>query len=188
MKPLTEEYYDLYIKNRAQYMHDNFYENPKNREIIIKLEIEKKQSLFIAVVRKKDNEYIGYLGIKDTSAKSWEFCIELLKEYCNQGYGFDAIKLFLKKISEITGENKQQFTALVEVDNIPSQKLMLKLGGELIGLNDFIFYYEERSKKFEEDHLNEITEDMIKIAKELSVEPRKLLSHVLEYRIYADKL
>lgn len=30
LKPLTEEYYDLYIKNRAQYMHDNFYENPKN--------------------------------------------------------------------------------------------------------------------------------------------------------------
>lgn len=43
------------------------------------------------------------------------------------------------------------------MDNIPSQKLMLKLGGELIGLNDFIFYDEERAKKFEEDHLNEIT-------------------------------
>ncbi len=35
---------------------------------------------------------------------------------------------------------------------------------------------EERERNFE------------KIAKELSVEPRKLLSHVLEYRIYADKL
>ena len=94
----------------------------------------------------------------------------------------------MKKVSEITGDAKQQFMALVEVDNIPSQKLMLKLGGRLIDIYDYIFHDEERAEEFEEEHLDEITDHMIELAEELMVEPRKLLSHVLDYRIFAEKL
>ena len=44
------------------------------------------------------------------------------------------------------------------------------------------------AEKFEEEHLDEITEHMRELADELMVEPRKLLSHVLDYRIFAEKL
>lgn len=188
LKPLTEEYHDLYIKTRAEHAYNSgFYLKQKNRSVVL-CELKQEQSLFMAVVRQADNAYIGYVGLKDTSKNLWEFCIELLPEYCNQGYGCTAVKLFLKKVSEITGNDKQQFMALVEVDNIPSQKLMLKLGGRLIDIYDFIFHDEERAEKFEEEHLNEITEHMIELAEELMIEPRKLLSHVLDYRIFAEKL
>jgi len=188
LKPLTEEYYDLYIKTRAEYAYNSaFYLKPKNRSVAL-CELKQEQSLFMAVVRQADDAYMGYVGLKDTSTNLWEFCIELLPEYCNKGYGCNAVKLFLKKVSEITENDKQQFMALVEVDNIPSQKLMLKLGGRLIDIYDLIFHDEERAEKFNEEYLDEITDHMIELAEELMVEPRKLLSHVLDYRIFAEKL
>lgn len=188
LKPLNEEYHDLYIKTRAAYAYNSgFYLNPKNRSVAT-CELRQEESLFMAILRQKNSAYIGYIGLKDTSKNLWEFCIELLPEYCNQGYGYNAVKVFLKKVSEITGNDKQQFMALVEVDNIPSQKLMLKLGGRLIDIYDFLFHDEERAEKFEEEHLDEITEHMIELADELMVEPRKMLSHVLDYRIFAEKL
>ncbi|MBR4030236.1 MAG: GNAT family N-acetyltransferase [Clostridia bacterium] len=188
LRPLTEEYYDLYIKTRAIYAYNhNFYLDPDKREFVLS-EFNQEECFFLAVIRKSDNAYIGYVGLKDTRKNLWEFCIELLPECCNQGYGFSAVKLFLKEISQITRNDKQQFMALVEVDNIPSQKLMLKLGGRLIDIYDSIFHDEERAEKFEEEHLDEITDHMMELAEELMVEPRKLLSHVLDYRIFAEKL
>lgn len=188
LKPLSEEYYDSYIKTRAEYAFNrNFYLNPDRREFILS-EFKGEEAFFLAVTRKIDNEYIGYVGIKNTRKKLWEFCVELLPEYCNQGYGFAAVKLFLKKVSQIIKNDKKQFVALVETDNIPSQKLMRKLGGKLVGICDVIFHDDDRAKQFEEEHLDEITDHMTELAAELMVEPRKLLSHILEYRIVAEKL
>ena len=188
LKPLTADYYDLYIKTRAEYAYTpNYYLDPEKREFILS-EFNQDESLFLAVINKSNNAYMGYVGLKDTTRNLWEFSIELLPEYCKQGNGYRAIKCFLKKVSEITGDAKQQFMALVEVDNIPSQKLMLKLGGRLIDIYDYIFHDEERAEEFEEEHLDEITDHMIELAEELMVEPRKLLSHVLDYRIFAEKL
>ncbi len=188
LTPLDEEYYDLYIKTRAEYAYNSkFYLNPKNRTIVTS-ELRQEESLFMAVLKKKDSSYIGYVGLKDTTKDIWEFCIELLPKYCNLGHGYNAIKLFLKKISEITKNDNQQFMALVENDNIPSQKLMSKLNAILVGVYDFIFHDVERARKFEEDHLDEITDHMIELAGELNIEPRKLLSHALDYRIFVEKL
>lgn len=188
LKPLTVVYYDLYIKTRAEYAYNsNYYLDPDKREFVL-CEFNQEESFYLVVIRKSDNACMGYVGLKDTTRNLWEFCIELLPEYCNQGYGYNAVKLFLKKISEITQNDKQQFMALVEVDNIASQKLMLKLGGRLIDIYDYTFHDEERAEEFEEEHLNEITDHMIELAEELMVEPRKLLSHVLDYRIFAEKL
>ena len=186
LEPMSEKYYDLYLKTREVYSNSN-YTDPVYKEVFIK-EVTNEKSLFVAIIRKSDNAYLGYVGLKDTSVNLWEFCVELLPEYCNQGYGYKAVKLFIKKISEITKNDKQQFMALVEVDNIASQKLMLKLGGRLIDIYDYTFHDEEQATEFEEEHLDEITDHMIELAEELMVEPRKLLSHVLDYRIFAEKL
>lgn len=189
LKPITNIYHDDYLKTRDVYSDNSpsAYINPVFKEVFIK-EINDENALFMAVIRKTDDTYLGYAGIKDTSKKIWEICIELLPKYCHKGYGYIAMKSFLKKLSEITKNDKMQFRALVEVDNIASQKLMLKLGGKLEGIYDYTFHNIERAEKFEEAHLEEITEHMIELATELKVEPRKLLSHILDYRIFAEKL
>lgn len=186
LEPMSEKYYDLYLKTRAVYANSN-YTDPVYKEVFIK-EVTDEKSLYTAIIRKSDNAYLGYVGLKDTSVNLWEFCVELLPEHCNQCYGYMAVKCFLKKVSEITGDDKQQFMALVEADNIASQKLMLKLGGRLIDIYDYFFHDEEQAEEFEEKHLDAITDHMIELAEELMVEPRKLLSHVLDYRIFAEKL
>ena len=71
----------------------------------------------------------------------------------------------------------------MEVDNIPCQNCMKKAGAELLGLHNFAFDSEEAAEQFEETHLALITEHMRTLAAKLGVEPRKLLSHVLDYRI-----
>lgn len=114
----------------------------------------------------------------------WEIGIEFLQEYCHMGYGTAALRLFLSVITDITG--KTQFQTLVETDNILSQKLMEKLGARLVDIYDYVFHSEEGAEVFEEEHLNEITDRMVELAEEIGVEPRKLLSHVLDYRLLVE--
>ena len=138
-----------------------------------------------SIIRKSDNEFIGYISIKDTRSNLWEIAIELLKEHCNKGYGSRASALFLPAVSKIT--NKTQFQALVETDNIPSQLLMEKLGARLIDIYDYTFQGDEQAAfDFEENHLNEITERMEILAEQIWIEPRKMLSHVLDYRFFVE--
>jgi len=142
-------------------------------------------SFCCAIIRKSDDELIGYVSIKDSRSKLWEIAIELFRKYCNKGYGAKALKLFLPRLSEITG--KTQFQALVETDNIPSQKLMEKLGARLIDIYDYTFNGDEdAARMFEEKYLDRITARMLELAEQINVEPRKMLSHVLEYRFFID--
>ena len=60
---------------------------------------------------------------------------------------------------------------------------MKKAGAELTSLHNFAFDSEEDAEQFETTHLELITEHMRTLAAKLGVKPRKLLSHVLDYRI-----
>ena len=146
---------------------------------------EDEKSFCCSIIRKRDNEFIGYISIKDTKSNLWEIATELLQEYCHKGYGSIAIALFLPAISKITG--KTQFQALVETDNIPRQLLMEKLGARLIDIYDYTFQGdEEAATAFEEKYMSEITERMVLLAGQIGVEPRKMLSHVLDYRFFVE--
>lgn len=148
--------------------------------------LEEDSCFVCSIFRRADNSYIGYVSVKDTGRDLWEIAIELLAEQCNRGYGARAMKLFLSAISAVTG--KTQFQALVETDNIPSQMLMEKLGARLIGICDYMFDGdEEAAKDFEERHLDRITGRMMELAREIDVEPRKMLSHVLDYRFWVEE-
>lgn len=137
---------------------------------------------FYCIIENPERVPIGYLGIKDTSADIWELAIELDKQYTQHGLGPRSIVLFLNEVSLITGKTK--FKAKVEADNIPSQKCFERIGSKLIGLcNGPILKLEEEKELFEENNLNLIDENMNELADRLGVEPRKLLSHVLEYRM-----
>ena len=147
--------------------------------------LRRKNSFLCSVIHKQDSQFIGYISIKDTSRNLWEIAIELLAEHCNKGYGFRALSTFLPAVSKLTG--KKQFQALVEVDNLPSQRLMEKAGARLIDLYDYAFHGdEEKAAAFEESHLDRITDRIIDLANQIGVEPRKLLSHVLDYRFYVE--
>lgn len=138
-------------------------------------------SLVCSILSKKDDSYIGYVSIKNTSKNLWEIAIELLASQCHKGYGTRALQLFLTKISDVTG--KTQFQALVETDNVPSQLLMEKLGARLIDLYDYSFGGDETAViEFEKQHLDDITVRMRELAAQIGVEPQEMLSHVLDYR------
>lgn len=130
----------------------------------------------------KDGTPIGYLGLKDTRLDLWEIAIELDAEHTKQKLGRQSLRLYLNEIYRLTG--KRQFQAKVEVDNIPSQKCFERLGAELVGLCDTIVLKTDSEKRqFEERNLDLIDTHIIGLAGRLRVEPRTLLSHILDYRL-----
>lgn len=163
----------------------NEYDDDKVWEFSSNWLIDEK-SFVCSIIREDDNQYIGYISIKNSSSNLWEIAIELLEKQCNKGYGTRALALFLPAISKATG--KTQFQALVETDNIPSQKLMEKLGARLIDIYDYTFNGDEdEAEAFEEKHLDKITDRMIELAEQIDVESRKMLSHVLDYRFFIEE-
>lgn len=176
---------EKYIQVKKENTDDpEFYDNESAADSTWKMFKEEK-SFCCTIIRKSDDEFIGYISIKDTKSNLWEIAIELLQEHCHKGYGSRAIALFLPAISQIT--NKAQFQALVETDNIPSQLLMEKLGARLIDIYDYTFQGdEEAATAFEEKYMYEITERMVILAEQIGVEPRKMLSHVLDYRFFVE--
>ncbi len=182
LRPINSGDVDFYIGITTQY-------TSVYREVI-REDVHRKESLFLLDLCHPESFYCvievdgipaGYLGIKDTRADVWEIAIELDRGYTGRGYGPESIKLFLNEVSRISGKTK--FSALVETDNVPSQHCFEKLG-ELYGLhNAGTLQRSEDKALFEEKHLDLIDENMRSLAERLGVEPRKLLSHVLEYRI-----
>ena len=184
IRPMAEGDTDFYISTRMQYsmiyrVMIGMGEHSSNSLFLF--DICQPES-FYCVIENRDRVPIGYLGIKDTSAEIWELAIELDKQHTQHGFGPRSIMLFLNKVSCITG--KTEFNAKVETDNIPSQKCFERIGAELVGLCDGpILKSEEEKSRFEENNMNLLGENMSELATRLGVEPRKLLSHVLEYRM-----
>lgn len=184
IRPVNANDAEFYVSIRMQY--SMIY------RVMIGVEKHRSESLFLldlcqpesfyCVIENPQQETIGYLGVKDTGSDIWEIAIELDKQYTRHGFGSRSIVLFLNEISRVTG--KTQFKAKIETDNIPSQKCFERLGAMLVGLCDGpLLKTLEEKERFVENNLNLIDENMNELADRLGVEPRKLLSHVLEYRM-----
>ena len=141
-----------------------------------------EESLYYSIIGREHGHYIGYCGVKDLKKKVWEVAIELDGKYCHQGYGFLALGKYLENLAELS--ERREFASRVETDNIASQKLMEKLGFQPYGLAEFLLHSEEDKREAEEEYLHLLDERYEKLAEKFHVEPRKLLSHVLEYRLY----
>lgn len=137
------------------------------------------KSLMMSIVM--DRDYIGYCGIKDTAQPIWEIAIELLPEWTKHGIGFLALTAMLDEMKSRLGVSK--YIVRIEPANMASQKLFEKLGARPSGIVDLWFNEQTTLKKCEEAGLHLIDDDMIEVAKKFNVEPRKLLSHVLEYEL-----
>lgn len=184
LRPVKESDADFYVAVRMQYsmMYRGMVNVDKHRsESLFQLDLCQPES-FYCIIENREQVPIGYLGIKDTSAEIWELAIELDRQYTQRGLGPMSIVLFLNEVSRLTG--KIAFKAWVEADNIPSQKCFEKIGAVLIGLCDGpLLKTPEDKERFEEGHLDLVDDHIRCISEILGVEPRKLLSHVLDYRM-----
>lgn len=153
LRPFSEEDGRFYELIREQNSSLNFWISKERIHAVYQEEVRKDTAFFCVIERISDGAKLGYISLKNTSKDLWEIAIELERSFCRQGYGAEAIPLFLKRVREITGRDQYQF--LVEVDNLPCQGCMKKVGAALTGLFRFVF----------------------------DTEPRKLLSHVLDYRL-----
>ena len=143
--------------------------------------IEYKALMFSVIV---DNEYAGYCGIKNTTHEQWEIAIEILNKWKHKGIGYRAISVMLDEIKSRL--NVSEFRARIDAENYPSQRLFEKLGAEPNGISEFLLHEEADLRRCEEENIHLLDERIQELAKQFNVEPRKLLSHVLEYKLMWD--
>lgn len=172
-----EPYYQL--KKEYAYMKSAF-AKPEYKDELWK-EYLSGESLYYTIAKKKDNIFIGYCGVKNLNRRIWEIAIELKSECCHRGYGYNALKMYLETVARIS--KRHEFASRVDEDNIASQNLMEKLGFQPYGLSEFLLHKEEDKLAAEEEYKDKLDERYMMLAKKFNAEPKRLLSHVLEYRI-----
>ena len=124
---------------------------------------------------------MGYCGIKNVCAEKWEVVIELLKEHTGQGVGTLAVRGLLDAVAQRCGVT--EFRIRIDSDNYASQRMFEKLGALPNGVSEFLLHDVEDIRDCEEESLKDINECLIAVADKFHVEPRTLLSHVLEYKL-----
>ena len=172
-----EPYYQL--KKEHAYMKSAF-AKPEFKDELWQ-EYLSEESLYYTIAKKEDNIFIGYCGIKNLNRKIWEIAIEIKGDCCHQGYGYSALKMYLETVAKIS--KRREFASRVDTDNIASQNLMERVGFQPYGLSEFLLHREEDKLAAEEEYKDKLDDRYMALAKKFNVEPRKLLSHVLEYRI-----
>ena len=138
-----------------------------------------QKSLMLSIY--KHGVYVGYCGIQDLSKKVWEISIELLPESTKQGIGYAAVSSMLDTIRDRLGKTKYRIR--IEPTNQASQRLFEKLGAVPNGVSELWVHDREDLDQLENDSLQLIDDALIAVAEKFAVEPRKLLSHVLEYKL-----
>ena len=128
------------------------------------------------------DSYIGYCGVADMTQEPWELSIELLPAWTGRGIGTAAMKELLDAVKERL--KVTDFRVRITAENTASQKLFTRLGAVPEGISELWLHGEETLAQFEEKNLHRITDGMTALAETFGVEPRKLLSHVLEYRLH----
>lgn len=142
------------------------------------------KALMISIVR--DGRCIGYCGIKNTALKPWEIAIELHRDWTGKGIGSIAVAAMLDAIKTRLGVS--EFRVRIDPGNIASQKLFEKLGAVPNGISELWLHDSKQIEQCEEENLDCIDDQAIVLAGKFGVEPRKLLSHVLEYSLTTGSL
>ncbi|MEH2944041.1 GNAT family N-acetyltransferase [Lachnospiraceae bacterium KK002] len=143
--------------------------------------IEYKALMFWIIV---NGEYAGYCGIKNIMHEQWEIAIEILNKWKYKGIGYKAISVMSDEIKNWL--NMLKFRVRIDVENYPGQRLFEKPGAEPNGISEFLLHEEADIRRCEEENIHLLDKRMQQLAKQFNVEPRKLLSHVLEYKLTWD--
>lgn len=129
----------------------------------------------------KDGAYIGYCGVNNITLEPWELAIEIKPEWTKQGIGAIAITAMLDQFKARLGIST--FKVRIDPSNFSSQKMFEKLGAIPNGIAELWIHDQKMLEQCEEDNLHYIDDKIIAVAEKFGVEPRKLLSHVLEYSL-----
>lgn len=129
----------------------------------------------------KDGSYIGYCGVNNITLEPWELAIEIKPEWTKQGIGAIAISAMLDQFKARLGIST--FKVRIDPSNFSSQKMFEKLGATPKGIAELWIHDQKMLEQCEEDNLHYIDDKIIAVAEKFGVEPRKLLSHVLEYAL-----
>ena len=78
---------------------------------------------------------------------------------------------------------KTKYRIRIEPTNQSSQRLFEKLGAVPNGVSELWVHDREDLDQLENDSLQLIDDTLTSVAEKFSVEPRTLLSHVLEYKL-----
>ena len=128
--------------------------------------------------------YAGYCGVGNVTEHPPEISIELLPEWTKRGIGSTALRTMLDAFSERL--QICYFRVRIDPANVASQRLFEKLGAKPNGLSEFLIHGKEWLRQMEEENLTKIDDQLITVARKFNVEPRQLLSHVLEYKLHWD--
>ena len=140
------------------------------------------ENLYCTIFTVADGTPIGYCGIKYVDEDPAELAVELLKAYHRQGFGYRALWLYMDALKKA---GVQDYIAMIDADNVASQRLFEKLGARLCGLTEYMLYTKEERDKFEEMFASLVSPNMEQLAQRLSTKPKKLLSRAVKYELSA---
>lgn len=143
-------------------------------------DMTEEKAFYTTIRRKSDDAYMGYCGIKNTQKDELELAVEILRDFHGHGYGKQALALFMNTVRDMTGIN--HFKALVDGENIASQKMCEACGGVPSGIAEHLLHDKQYMEEYEQENADEVTDLMREVAAKFSVQPEKLLTHVLVYR------
>lgn len=167
-----------YRVQRAYSVVKDTLKNPEFFQMIWK-EHTKSECLPVSILIK--GEYVGYCAINDLNQKPMEIGIELLPEWTGQGIGFAAVSTLINEVHQRLGECT--FCARIDPRNEASQCLFEKLGAVLDGVVPLWKGFQKVVERAEEENVEQIDGYLKKTAEKFGVPPKKLLSHVLKYKL-----
>ncbi len=175
-----QEYLDVLCDNLPSIGQKFIKKNPDFvRELFDNL--LKPESFYCTIRERKTFRFCGYCGIKDIRVSKPELAIELIKSMQHKGIGTHAMKLLLQ--AHVPQNNFEYYRCVVATDNSSSQHLCEKIGGVPNGIVALVLKDPKLQEIFEENNLDMIDDQLRLVADKFKVEPRKLLSHFLEYKI-----
>lgn len=158
------------------------FENKKENENWLWQDLFKNKNKICYVIEKlPEHSYCGECAVKNICVDTPEIEIELMKEYQNQGIGYQSILIMLNKLAKEYG--KENFYARIEPDNYVSQFLVEKLGGVPVGISKDCKVSDEREEQYIKEHRDLLDETIQKIAEKFGVKAELLLTHVLVYKL-----
>lgn len=184
LKVINEDEKDKYLAVSYEYsIMKDFYKEEVFRKAIWE-ELLFENAFVCSIYNKTTEKFVGYCSVKNLMKEDWELAIELMPDECHKGYGTEALKIFVDAVHRLTGKN--YFRVRVELDNHVSQGLMKKLGAMPNGISEFLLH-EEEITRFQEEHMDMITDEIREVATDFGMEAENMLGYVLEYRLYVEK-
>lgn len=179
LRPVEDKDREEYLGLQQEYSITKSMLRDESYRSILWNEHSGNKPLFLTIT--KDGNYIGYCGIHNTTRELWEIAIELKREWVNKGIGSIVLPAMLDAMKARLGVF--EYRVRIDPGNQASQKLFEKMGALPNGISALFLHDPQAIEECEKENMSRIDDDLISLAERFSVEPRKLLSHVLEYKL-----